>query len=65
MASGRPFTTDNGNLILDTTFGAVDAQLGVAIHAIPGVLEHGLFFRIARAAIVGSATGLRILVELA
>src|SRR5438876_3504172 len=65
MASGRPFTTDNGNLILDTTFGAVDAQLGVAIHAIPGVLEHGLFFRIARAAIVGSATGLRILGELA
>lgn len=65
MASGRPFTTDNGNLILDTTFGAVDAQLGVAIHAIPGVLEHGLFFGIARAAIVGSATGLRILGELA
>src|SRR5947199_6133977 len=65
MASGRPFTTDNGNLILDTTFGAVDAQPGVAIHAIPGVLEHGLFFRIAPAAIVGSATGLRILGELA
>src|SRR2546421_5589602 len=65
MASGRPFTTENGNLILDTTFCAVDEQLGVAIHAIPGVLEHGLFFRIARAAIVGSATGLRILGELA
>src|SRR5207248_3691624 len=63
MTSGRPFTTDNGNLILDTTFGAVDAQLGVAIHAIPGVLEHGLFFGIARAAIVGSANGLRILGE--
>src|SRR5207249_7585143 len=63
--AGQPFRTDNGNLILDTTFGTVDAQLGVAIHAIPGVLEHGLFFRIARAAIVGSPTGLRILGELA
>src|SRR6266576_2199611 len=63
MAAGRPFKTDNDNLILDTTFGAVDARLGMAIHAIPGVLEHGLFFGIARAAIVGSATGLRILGE--
>jgi ribose 5-phosphate isomerase A len=63
-ASGRPFTTDNGNLVLDTTFATVDAALGVALHAIPGVLEHGLFFGIARAAIVGSATGVRIIGEL-
>ncbi|MDQ6712317.1 MAG: ribose-5-phosphate isomerase RpiA [Candidatus Dormibacteraeota bacterium] len=61
---GGPFKTDNGNLVLDTTFGAVDAALGVAIHAIPGVIEHGLFFGMARAAIVGSARGLRILGEL-
>ena len=65
MMAGRPFKTDNDNLILDTTFGAVDPQLAVAIHAIPGVIEHGLFYGIARAAIVGSATGLRILGELA
>jgi ribose 5-phosphate isomerase A len=64
MAAGRPFRTDNDNLILDTSFGAVDAALGVALHAIPGVLEHGLFFGIARAAIVGCASGLRILGEL-
>src|SRR6266849_1197348 len=64
MAAGEPFTTDNGNLVLDTSFGAVDAALGVALHAIPGVLEHGLFFGMARAAIVGSATGIRILGEL-
>src|SRR5256886_6437440 len=49
LAAGQPYKTDNDNLILDTTFGAVDAQLGTAIHAIPGVLEHGLFFGIARA----------------
>jgi ribose 5-phosphate isomerase A len=64
MAPGGPFKTDNGNLVLDTGFGAVDAALGVAIHAIPGVIEHGLFFGIAKAAIVGSATGVRILGEL-
>jgi len=64
MAAGEPFRTDNGNLVLDTGFGAVDAALGVALHAIPGVIEHGLFFGMARAAIVGSATGVRILGEL-
>jgi ribose 5-phosphate isomerase A len=64
MAGGRPFRTDNDNLILDTSFGLVDAALGQALHAIPGVLEHGLFFGIARAAIVAGASGLRILGEL-
>jgi ribose 5-phosphate isomerase A len=64
MAPGGPFKTDNGNLVLDTGFGAVDATLGVALHEIPGVIEHGLFFRMARAAIIGSATGVRILGEL-
>ena len=64
MAPGGPFKTDNGNLVLDTGFGAVDAALGVALHEIPGVIEHGLFFGMARAAIIGSATGIRILGEL-
>jgi len=64
MAPGGPFKTDNGNLVLDSSFGAVDAALGVAIHAIPGVIEHGLFFGMAKAAIVGSATGVRVLGEL-
>ena len=63
MADGRPFHTDNDNLILDTTFGTVDAALGVALHSIPGVLEHGLFLGMARAAIVGGASGVRILGE--
>ena len=64
MAAGRPFRTDNDNLILDTSFGAVDLALGLALHAIPGVLEHGLFFGTARAAIIGGASGLRVLGEL-
>jgi ribose 5-phosphate isomerase A len=64
MAAGKPFRTDNGNLILDTSFGAVDASLGAALHAIPGVIEHGLFFGMAHGAIIGSASGVRILGEL-
>ncbi len=64
MAAGEPFRSDNGNLILNTSFGAVDAGLGAALHAIPGVIEHGLFLGMARAAIIGSATGVRILGEL-
>lgn len=64
LAAGEPYRTDNGNLILDTTFGAVDAALGLALHAIPGVVEHGLFFGMARAAIIGSATGIRVMGEL-
>src|SRR6266576_810180 len=64
MAAGQPFRSDNGNLILDTTFGTVDAGLSAALHALPGVMEHGLFFGMAGAAIVGSATGVRVLGEL-
>jgi ribose 5-phosphate isomerase A len=64
MAPGGPFKTDNGNLVLDTGFGAVDAALDASLHEIPGVIEHGLFFGMARAAIIGSATGVRILGEL-
>src|SRR5713101_2959045 len=55
MAAGQPFKTDNGNLVLDTSFGVVDAGLGLALHGIPGVIEHGLFFGLAKAAIIGSA----------
>jgi ribose 5-phosphate isomerase A len=64
MEAGKPARTDNGNLILDTSFGAVEPGLGAALHAIPGVIEHGLFFGMARGAIIGSATGVRILGDL-
>jgi ribose 5-phosphate isomerase A len=64
LAAGEPYRTDNGKLVLDTTFGAVDAGLGLALHGIPGVIEHGLFFGMAKAAIIGSATGIRVMGEL-
>lgn len=63
-AAGEPFRTDNGNLILDTSFGVVDAGLGLALHGIPGVIEHGLFFGMAKAAIIGAAAGIRVMGEL-
>jgi ribose 5-phosphate isomerase A len=64
LAAGEPYRTDNGNVVLDTSFGVVDAGLGLALHGIPGVIEHGLFFGMARAAIIGSATGIRVMGEL-
>ncbi|HXL18141.1 MAG TPA: ribose-5-phosphate isomerase RpiA [Streptosporangiaceae bacterium] len=64
IAAGEPARTDNGNLVLDTSFGVVDAALGLALHGIPGVIEHGLFFGLAKAAIIGSAAGIRVIGEL-
>lgn len=64
MRDGQPFTTDNHNLILDTTFAMVDAQLAAALRAIPGVLEHGIFYGLAKGAIIGCASGLRLMGEL-
>ncbi|HEV2013156.1 MAG TPA: ribose-5-phosphate isomerase RpiA [Candidatus Dormibacteraeota bacterium] len=64
MAAGAPFRTDNGNLILDTSFANVDPELSVALNGVPGVIEHGLFFGMAKTAIIGSAAGIRILGEL-
>jgi ribose 5-phosphate isomerase A len=64
MAAGQPLQSENGNLILDTTFGVVDPGLSAALHTIPGVMEHGLFFGMAHAAIIGAAAGVRVLGEL-
>jgi ribose 5-phosphate isomerase A len=61
VMNGKPFISDNGNLILDTTFERVDRELASALQAIPGVLAHGLFFAVAREAIIGSSAGVRLL----
>jgi ribose 5-phosphate isomerase A len=49
----RPWITDNGGIILDCVTGPIDdpSQLATAIKAISGVVEHGLFLGIARAAL--------------
>jgi ribose 5-phosphate isomerase A len=59
-----PYRTDNGNLILDVAFGTVDASVDSRLHAIPGVLEHGIFLGIAQAAIIGGPSGIRVLGKL-
>ena len=61
---GRPYVTDNGNLILDLTFGGRirDPEgLAAEMKGIPGVLEHGLFWGIAAGCIVAGPDGIRIL----
>jgi ribose 5-phosphate isomerase A len=61
VVNGQPFTTDNGNLILDTSFDNVDRQLASALEGIPGVLAHGLFFGLAHEAVIGNPEGVRLL----
>jgi len=57
---GRAYVTDNGNEILDCRFarGIDDARaLELAIDAIPGVVESGLFVGLAHACVVGNVDG--------
>ncbi|OCA85762.1 ribose 5-phosphate isomerase A [Bacillus sp. FJAT-27225] len=46
---GRPFITDNGNLIVDCDFGPIgnSNELEASLNKIPGVVENGLFVGIA------------------
>jgi ribose 5-phosphate isomerase A len=63
MTGDEPFVTDGGHFILDASFGRIPdtRALSDALHAIPGVVEHGLFLGLADAAIVADAEGVRIL----
>lgn len=61
MTGGAPFVTDGGHFIVDASFGRIPdtRALNDALHAIPGVVEHGLFLGLAEAAIVADADGVR------
>lgn len=50
---GRPLVTDNGGYILDCTTGPIadPSRLAANVKAISGVVEHGLFLGVARAAL--------------
>jgi ribose 5-phosphate isomerase A len=65
-ASGDRFLTDGGNAIFDCDFGSIpDADaLAVALNAIPGVVEHGLFIGLATAVIIADPRGIRVLGDL-
>lgn len=61
MTGAEPFVTDGGHLILDASFGRIpDARaLSDVLHAIPGVVEHGLFLGLAGLAVVAGSNGVR------
>ena len=57
-----PVVTDDGHLVLDVDFGAIDdpPDLAASLSAVPGVVEHGLFCGMADAVYVGSADGVDV-----
>ena len=56
---GRDFVTDEGNMILDLSLDVIaDCRaLSSGLHAIPGVVEHGLFLGLCDLALIGSPDG--------
>jgi ribose 5-phosphate isomerase A len=58
-----PVVTDNGNVVLDCAFGAVDdpGELAAGLATIPGVVAHGLFVDLADAVHVGTDDGVDVL----
>jgi ribose 5-phosphate isomerase A len=60
-ADGQPFVTDNGNLILDCTFGVLQKvdRLAAQLRAHAGVVEHGLFIGMATDLICAGEAGVR------
>jgi ribose 5-phosphate isomerase A len=64
-AEGSPFYTDEGNLILDCRSASFTdpAALNVAIKAIPGVVDHGLFLGIASVVLVVGPSGVTTMIR--
>ena len=56
LATGSEFITDEGNLILDCECGEIDdpGKLAASIRQIIGVVEHGLFLKMADLALIAS-----------
>jgi ribose 5-phosphate isomerase A len=59
--NGERFVTDGGHVILDASFGRIPDPLALsdALHAIPGVVEHGLFLGLADLAVVAKPDGVK------
>jgi ribose 5-phosphate isomerase A len=60
---GGAFKTDGGHHVLDASFGRIPdpEALSAALHAIPGVVEHGLFINLASVAIIAGEDGIETL----
>jgi ribose 5-phosphate isomerase A len=61
VRDGKPFITDNGNLVLDCALRRIShpAKLAALLSGIPGVVDHGLFIGMASLAIIGTQQGLK------
>lgn len=62
-SNGDPFTTDNGNFILDCALDAITEPetLAARLNTVPGVVDHGLFLGIANTAIVAAENGVEVI----
>lgn len=60
---GEPFTSDNGNYVLDCKFGPIPKpeKLEREINNVPGVLENGLFVGLADVVLAAGPQGVRTL----
>lgn len=58
---GKPYRTDNGHLVIDARFPAIDDPEAVerGLEAMPGVLSCGLFLGLCDLALVGTPGGVR------
>jgi ribose 5-phosphate isomerase A len=58
---GAIFKTDQGNLIMDSNFGVIPnpAELAEKLSSRAGIVEHGLFIRLATDVIVADSNGIR------
>jgi ribose 5-phosphate isomerase A len=61
--AGATFMTDQGNYILDTHFGLIPDPVALAqtLNQRVGIVEHGLFVKLAHEVIVGAANEVRVL----
>ncbi len=64
-ADQKPFVTDGGNFILDCNFGPIEAPavLDQELNSVVGVVEHGLFLKMASQAIVAGQGGVTVLLR--
>src|SRR5262249_53105515 len=63
MRDGKPFITDNGNVIVDCALKRIENadKLAASLSSIPGVVDHGLFIGMASLAIIAGERGIETL----
>jgi ribose 5-phosphate isomerase A len=59
----KPYVTDGGNFIIDCSFGPIEAPaaLDQELNSVVGVVEHGLFLKMAAQAFVAGSDGVKVL----